>query len=167
MDRQQIGLKLATEALELPLSVDTFSDRLILQKLVVIVQAAGVDLGYHFHWYLRGPYSPTLTRDAFAASTEARGTSEEFAGWHLDETSQKRLENLRGLFRGEDRQVLASRLELLGSVLYLLCNRRVSGNDTAELQKILRAFGKSFSEDEITSALKELKKYGLWGTASE
>jgi len=167
MDRQQIGLKLALDALGLPLSLSTFDDRLILQKTISIAQVAGVDLGYHFHWYLRGPYSPSLTRDAFAVAAGLEEAEVECSGWKLDPASQSRLRDLRGIFDEEDRHALASKLELLGSVLYLLRHRRISGLDIKELRRILHAFGKDFSEADIEAGLQELKDYGLWGDKPE
>ena len=46
-------------------SLDRFEDRLKLQKTVYLLQVFGFYLGYPFNWYLYGPYSPDLTRDAF------------------------------------------------------------------------------------------------------
>jgi hypothetical protein len=46
-------------------SVDSFQERLKLQKTVYLLQAFGIYLGYGFNWYLYGPYSPGLTRDAY------------------------------------------------------------------------------------------------------
>lgn len=43
----------------------TFSNRLRLQKIIYLLQAHGIDLGYTFAWYLYGPYSTELTRQAF------------------------------------------------------------------------------------------------------
>lgn len=51
-------------------SVKTFSDRLVLQKTVYLLQVFGIYLGYRFSWYLRGPYSTELTRDAFGLATD-------------------------------------------------------------------------------------------------
>lgn len=45
--------------------LDTFGGRLAFQKTVYLLQAFGIYLGYRFNWYLRGPYSPSLTRDGF------------------------------------------------------------------------------------------------------
>lgn len=45
--------------------MDTFEDRLILQKRIYLLQALGLFLGYRFNWYVHGPYSPDLTREAF------------------------------------------------------------------------------------------------------
>ncbi len=43
-----------------------FERRLITQKTIYLLQAFGLYLGYSFNWYLRGPYSPGLTRDAYS-----------------------------------------------------------------------------------------------------
>jgi hypothetical protein len=43
-----------------------FNDRLILQKTIYLLEQFGLHIGYYFSWYLRGPYSPALTRDAYA-----------------------------------------------------------------------------------------------------
>jgi uncharacterized protein YwgA len=50
-------------------NVASFTDRLIFQKTVYLLQAKGVFLGYSFNWYLHGPYSPVLARDGFELST--------------------------------------------------------------------------------------------------
>jgi len=42
-----------------------FNSRLILQKTVYLMQEFGLNIGYSFSWYLRGPYSPNLTRDTY------------------------------------------------------------------------------------------------------
>jgi len=43
-----------------------FNARLILQKTVYLLEQFGLNIGYDFSWYLRGPYSPSLTRDVYA-----------------------------------------------------------------------------------------------------
>lgn len=44
----------------------SFDDRLKLQKTVYLLERGfDVDLGYRFNWYLHGPYSPPLAREAF------------------------------------------------------------------------------------------------------
>jgi uncharacterized protein YwgA len=51
-------------------SVQTFKNRLVLQKTVYLLQAFGIYLGYRFSWYLHGPYSAELTRDAFGLESD-------------------------------------------------------------------------------------------------
>jgi uncharacterized protein YwgA len=43
----------------------SFDDRLILQKIVYLMQASGIYLGYTFNWYIHGPYSTRLAADGF------------------------------------------------------------------------------------------------------
>src|SRR5262245_35544812 len=120
MDRQQIGLKLALDALGHALDLADFDRRLILQKTVYLVQAAGVHLGYSYRWYLRGPYSSELTRDAFALQAELAREPDALRDWTLDAASLGQLSRLRGWFGGIDPAGKVRHLELLASVLFLL-----------------------------------------------
>lgn len=66
-----VALKELTKQLEergvnLEFGIENFEQRLILQKLVYILQEFGVPLNYSFNWYMHGPYSPELTSDAFS-----------------------------------------------------------------------------------------------------
>ena len=45
--------------------INTFEGRLVLQKTVYLLQSLGLYFGYKFSWYVHGPYSPELTREAF------------------------------------------------------------------------------------------------------
>jgi len=42
-----------------------FNARLIVQKTIYLLEQFGLNIGYYFSWYLRGPYSPSLARDAY------------------------------------------------------------------------------------------------------
>lgn len=161
MDRQQIGVKLAIDALKLPFRVGTFEDRLIMQKAVYLAQTAGVNLGYYYHWYLYGPYSPSLTRDGFAIAMDISAGLDESKGWKLDDESSKRLERIRGLFGEKDSSKLAGKLELLASVHFLVDRKQASRVDTAGITATLERFNKPFREEHVKGALEELKSYGL------
>ncbi len=161
MDRQQIGVKLAVDGLNLPFKIDYFMDRLIMQKAVYLAQAAGVNLGYYYHWYLHGPYSPSLTRDEFAVAMDISSGLDESEGWTLDDGSSKRLERMRGIFSEPERDKLARKLELLASVHFLIDRKQASKVDTSRITTTLGRFNKNFSEVEVKEALMELKHYGL------
>ena len=45
--------------------MDTFNGNLRLQKLVSMMEAFGVYLGYDYSWYLRRPYCTSLARASF------------------------------------------------------------------------------------------------------
>ncbi|HEX4212150.1 MAG TPA: hypothetical protein VIA06_02335 [Candidatus Dormibacteraeota bacterium] len=116
--RRLIGLKLALDTLGVPARVDTFQDRLALQKATYLAQAAGLQLGYRYSWYLKGPYSPDLTRDYFRLVEDpAIGSGFVLGADHL-----ARLERLAEVARpapGADLE-RPEWLELLASLHYLI-----------------------------------------------
>ena len=66
MNKGRILLKLVLDNIGLGnLELDTFLKRLRLQKKIYLLQLTGLDSGYRYNWYLRGPYCPSLTEDAF------------------------------------------------------------------------------------------------------
>ncbi|MFB0523988.1 MAG: hypothetical protein ACETVZ_00480 [Phycisphaerae bacterium] len=162
MDRKQIALKLTVEGLKLPFKIDTFEDRLILQKAVYLAQAIGVNLGYYYQWYLHGPYCPSLTRDEYAVAGELAWDFDESKGWTLDKTSQSLLENLEGLVAQGEQKNRGRKLELLASIHFLLSRKQVKTGNTDDITTTLKKFGKNFTEEEVESAMRELKKYGLF-----
>ena len=162
MDRRQIALKLTLDALGLPFEIDSFTDRLILQKAVYLAQEKGVHLGYYYSWYLYGPYAPTLTRDVYDIKSELDEDFDESQGWELDEDSQQRLKPLAQLLaKYRDRSQLARKLELLASVHFIVKRKQVRDNSPHAIEEKLKAFNKDFTKEEIAEALKELENYGL------
>lgn len=160
MDRRQIGLVLALDQLGLPLKLATFDDRLVLQKAIYLAEAAGVHLGYDHSWYLRGPYSSGLARDAFAAEAELAKDKQEIAGWKLDDGSQQQLTELQDLVTGEQNE-RAKRLELLASTHYLVRRRGMSQDDLELLTQELQKRGKECDHAAVRDAIQQLVKHHL------
>ena len=52
--------------------VSRFDERLIAQKLVCLLEFRGIDLGYSCSLYVRGPYSPDVTKGRFAFTPDSR-----------------------------------------------------------------------------------------------
>ena len=161
MDRQQIALKLTVKGLGLQFQIDTFEDRLILQKAVYLAQSAGVNLGYYYHWYLHGPYCPSLTRDEYAIDYELTQGTDESEGWKLDDQSGDRLKQLQQLIPDADRPEVRRQLELLASIHFLVSRRQVSANNVEEITATLLRFDKNFGQEEVQNALRELINHGL------
>jgi hypothetical protein len=161
MDRQQIGLKLTLDALGHDLDLSDFDRRLILQKTIYLVQATKVDLGYTFRWYLRGPYSPGLTRDAFALKAELTQSADELKDWKLDPVSLQRLAQLRKVFGAIPAESRMRRLELLASVHFLLQTRQAKSSDVAGMRAVLLRNEKDFSETDIRQAIEDLAQHDL------
>jgi hypothetical protein len=96
--------------------LQSFDDRLLLQKRMFLLDVAGVDLGYVHSWYLRGPYSPALTRDAFACERELTRLGPG-CGMALPNVVTEKITELRGALGKYWRDT--RQLELLASVIYL------------------------------------------------
>jgi hypothetical protein len=161
MDRRQIGMKLILDGLGLPFDIGSFERRLILQKAVYLAQAAGVDLGYFFRWYLRGPYCSGLARDAFSVNVSISQDDDESVGWELDAESVERLDRVADLLEEGNTGELARKAELLASVHFLVDRRQVSGGNPKLIAETLRRCGKEYSASEVTGALGELRSHGL------
>jgi len=158
MDRRQISLVLVMRALDVPLRVDQFDDRLVVQKAVYLAQARGVDLGYFFRWHLRGPYCRALTSDAYTISLE---NEDEAVRWVLNEESKTALRELRDLLPSAEDLPRARWLELLASIHYLVRQDLVSPDDSAGVQETLGALDKSFELEDVERALGALRDHGL------
>jgi len=161
MNKQQLGTKLTLDALGVSVRVGTFDERLIVQKSIYLAKAAGHDCGHFFRWYLRGPYSPELTRDVFSIKAEKLAGLDESARWKLDDKSVQRLKRVKGLIPAGDKATKAHRLELLASVHFLVDRRQVPAADVAALVALLAKYGKDFSESEVSDALRELRSNEL------
>ncbi len=83
------------------LSMEKFDDKLEVQKIVFLAQESGIDLGYSFEWYIRGPYCKQVSKDAHIildsnqntiSPNEANLDEEKIRGFkellkpHLDDT---------------------------------------------------------------------------------
>lgn len=78
MERSLEILKLALTELDVPISIKMLGERLLIQKAIYLAQSlGGVPLGYTYSWYVRGPYSPNLTKDYYALGTKLAEESEQ------------------------------------------------------------------------------------------
>ncbi len=163
MTRSQILLAKSLEAAGVRLSVETFDERLILQKAVYLLQSAGIHMGYRFRWYLKGPYSPDMTADAFALTGAGETGTSELGRWKLDEASAVVAQRLEELLcrAGEDTPTQAKRLELSASLLFLLNTKQATPTDANGAAAILQRNGKQFSASEVRTAITELRSYGF------
>ena len=56
----------AFEVLNFLPCIESFEDRIIIQKSIFLLQLKELDFGYTYFFSLRGPYSTNLTEDMFA-----------------------------------------------------------------------------------------------------
>jgi len=121
MNAARRELALVLDHLGVSVDLGTFSKRFNIQKKIYLAQITGIDLGYRFSWYLRGPYSTNLTEDAFALKDEiAEGVADHEDYQLLDEVTEV-LDRAKELWEKPREPAISDDdwLELLASLHYL------------------------------------------------
>jgi uncharacterized protein YwgA len=115
-----IALKLFLEALGIPPDIDTVNERKRVQKSIYLGQIAGVDLGYRFGWYLKGPYSPELTKDYYELDEALNEGDIEYQKKDLKGQLKEKLQAIQPIMSPPSDVSLNQEdwLELLASVHY-------------------------------------------------
>ncbi len=57
--------------------VSDFQSKLVMQKTVYLLQIMGIKIGYSYGWYVRGNYSPELTKDLYGSMLRVESLSGE------------------------------------------------------------------------------------------
>ena len=109
------------DALGLNGRLNSFSDRIRIQKLVYLLKQYDTDLQFGYNWYVHGPYSPQLTRTLFDPASDA---SRE----QLGKTEMEYLNDVRNFLK-ED-MYSPDALELIVSLIYVAKNGETSGLGT-------------------------------------
>lgn len=132
----------------------SFDSRLIFQKTIYLLHAFGLQLGYRFTWYIRGPYSPALARKGYELTRKFKESSDvRFA---RESSEQKFREFLE--FLGEKKND-AIWLETLASIHFLKHMYPVRAEEKI-IEMVLQK-QPYLTPSEIKNALSHLKKYGL------
>lgn len=136
MDSRLILLKLILDKLHIPASINTIDDRKRVQKAVYLGQRTGVDLGYRFGWYLRGPYSSDLARDYYALDEAIRDGETDHVGRQLIAQAAAKIATIADLMSPPQGVALEQEdwLELVASLDYLI---RVQRCSTVQAKKTL------------------------------
>lgn len=135
-------------------SMAEFEGRLHLQKIVYLLQAFDVNLGYSFSWYLRGPYCSLLATNGFTLDRVYNVLPDRDMKFR-DQRAQKKFQRFLKFIRGKDLESL----EILASAHYLKkCLRK---DDETTVRKILAKECTDFDEDKVRKELEYIKKEGL------
>lgn len=161
MNRNQIILSLVLDAAEVPISVHDFSARLTVQKATYLLQQAGIELGYPYSWYIRGPYSSRLAEDLFYLAELEPPEVEELKAYTLGEKTRAIVERVKSLLNSSSEGCpRAKHLELVASVLFLIRTGQAKPTESQRLSEILKANGKAFEPHDAKQAVEALGRYG-------
>jgi uncharacterized protein YwgA len=131
----------------------SFENRLKLQKFFYILKSNGIDFGYYFNLYVRGPYSPELARDAF-----------QIAEWKLiepvkfqeEKIEEKYVKCINSLEKHKDD---IKWLELAATLL--LIKEIYPDKKDEDLVSHVYKIKNGYSKQDIEIVLKNLKSYSM------
>lgn len=135
-------------------SIGEFRNRLMLQKLAYLAREMGLGCGLAFDWYVRGPYSPSLTRILFAADELGllrTGPAE------LSDSETKVVQSIRDLLGNDVNNPEV--LELISSVWYFLPRGVLRRKRRQAIVKRLLECKPQFSAQEIEQAIDRILRF--------
>jgi len=135
-------------------SMQTLRERIVVQKTMYFTQQLGAYLGYNYSWYVYGPYSPSLAKDAFAVWSVGKSETVSAAdAAHLGGVLEQ-VEKFLG-----KRSKHAVWLETLGS-LHMLSKLYPSESVRQLVARVLKK-APYFASAECEEAWSHLIAYGL------
>jgi len=159
MEGRLVVLGRVAEALGEDGNISNFEARKRFQKAIYLGQVAGVDLGYRYGWYIKGPYSTTLTRDYYAMAEAIADGDRIPSNETLKDEIRAKLNRVRPLFSVPNNVDLdkSSWMELLASWHYLM---KISELDSSKARSFMQE-RKAHLAPYIGPANEKLKAFGL------
>ncbi len=129
------------------IKVNSFEDKLVLQKTICLLELMGVRIGYSFSLYIRGPYSPDLTEDIYHHREMVESSKTGYA-------LSKHEKELVGKVSEASNNLEPEMLEIMATYAYFIKNGRDSREAFLETKK-LKPF---FSESKIVVSVSRAKQ---------
>jgi len=128
--------------------ISLFDDRLIAQKIVCLLELKGLKLGYPYSIYVRGPYSPDLTKDLF-----------EFTDEFHEFKTETRLDTIESETAGDLHRIFGLRPVLLEvGATYGYYTKR-ENCDPLEAQKRVKQLKPFYSQAQVTVGISKAKEF--------
>ena len=155
MSRESVELGFVLKQIkEYEFSMDTFDDRLRLQKMIYLLQACGVYLGYDFSWYLRGPYCSLLAHNGFDLQDVYDVIPDNIELKSREDRG--RFDSFQKFIKGKS----IDDLEIAASLHYLNKVRRTHETDKEILRKVTEKQDR-FTAPQVEKIWKEMKERHL------
>ena len=156
MDRSSLKVLSLLNSLTTP-SLDSFNERLVLQKLTYLGREVGLDSGFSFSWYVHGPYSPSLARLLYSMHDVGLLSRK----WKLESneekevtTAEKRLRQLLGDDLADPRA-----LELIASTWYAIPPGLKIEGGKEETINYLHDIKPKYTRAEYAAALERVLRF--------
>ncbi len=129
------------------LKAEHFQDRLVLQKTVYLLQKLGVKMNFEYNLYLRGPYSPSLTKSLYANKKEFDKLEPRIP---LSAPEKERIQKFRRVI-----DLLPSELEIVSTYTFLTSESGLDEDDAIRRLKQLKPF---YSEAQVAVGISKSKQ---------
>ena len=162
-----IALKMLLDKIGIPIQLNSFLDRLKLQKAVYLIQLTGIDLGYRFSWYIRGPYSSELTKDLFNISSNLSTLNNIIKKYSFSDDIKPLIRKSKKLLEKPSNINLsdAEWYELLASLHYLKHIAFIPNAKNKDFEEVYKALPgdkrKRFTRSAAEAGWKFLEKHNL------
>lgn len=141
------------------IKMNSYEDRITLQKLIYALKSAGIKFNYSFNWYLRGPYSVELADDGFKLAEKIE-KNVAVNNCRFSEKARKIIERMKECFGTyfDD----SNKLELLASLLYLKNDYYESAPTNKQIIEAIESKKPWYEESEIQNVIKDISNSGLF-----
>ena len=136
-------------------NLSDFAGRLKFQKTIQLLQSFGVDLGYYYNWYLRGPYCPDLAKDGFELENIIKKIP-KFTIEFADTYNQNHYNNFKKFM--QDKKDDPKQLEIASSICFLRNEEDLDKNIVLKLTEGKRP---EIEMSECEQMWNELESYGV------
>lgn len=135
------------------LDMKLYENRILIQKMVYILQCAKINFDYRFTWYLKGPYSIKLSHEEFlAVENKTRKEAELEAN---EKEIIEKLKNEFGTSLSNEKD-----MELIGSLLFIQYDMKV--NEKEKIIEKLTTLKPWFKHEQTEAALNKINATGLF-----
>ena len=132
------------------IDLDYFNSRLRLQKIGYLAQRMGIEGGFPYSWYLRGPYSSSLTSVLYQGEEMDVFKDQPT----LNEKESHVIQNIKDLLGNGIDDI--RELELYASVWYLMPERKSTRIDLDAVLEIMHNEKPQYSDTEIATAFDKI-----------
>ncbi len=133
-----------------------FQDRIRVQKMVYLLQLKGLETGFDYNLYVRGPYSPALTKELFERKDAFKRLN---TGASLSVEEEEAVRELNALF-----ELKPSLLEVAATYAFFAREKRLDPIAALTQVKKLKPF---FSEAQTAVGISKAKEFLFKPTAAE
>lgn len=136
--------------LEFPLDIEEFEHRIIIQKVIFLLNLNGVTFNYDFELYVRGPYCTILTKDIYNNKVDIEKQKGDIKLTTSEKTIINRLK--------EKLSLKPSILEIAATYAYFIKIEQLNHIESSNKVKKMKHF---FSVGKIYEGISKVREYLL------